>query len=140
MADYILKKFDLPKTITGVAHAIALYTINEVIQAKDTFCYYPIQASHVWPRPPDSSTGESTTSLSAPEDMAADLKLVTLASQKIESELKKGMWAACLAFVEMMERRLPGLQSEVKRLEQAIEKRERDKPKNSAACEPNQNR
>jgi 20S proteasome alpha/beta subunit len=126
MADYLLKKFNLPSTLTGVGHAIALYTINEVIQAKDTFCYYPIQGSHVCPRPPDSDTGESTAMLFDSGDIANELKPVTMASHNIESQLKRGMWAACLAFVEMMEIQSSALQTEIKRLKQELDERQHD--------------
>jgi 20S proteasome alpha/beta subunit len=129
MADYILRKFDIPTTLSGVAHGMAIYTINEIIMAKDTSCYYPIQAAHVWPYDLETKTGESTAMLFDQGQMADELKIVGLASAKIESELKRGMWAACLTFVDILEKRGRELEEERNRLAQEIERLQRDAKK-----------
>lgn len=91
VANYILKKFDFSEMMVGIAEVIGLYTINEVIHAKDTSCYYPLQVGYVFPYKSDFILTESEALISENEDVMFALGKIISKTKRLEVELTDNM-------------------------------------------------
>jgi 20S proteasome alpha/beta subunit len=126
VANYILKKFNLSEIMVGPAHVVASHVINEVIQAKDSTCYYPIQIGFVFPKEPDR---ESHAMLNDPFQSKNVLNKVIARTKHIETELSNQLLRVFLEVYEDLEQDTKRLREKCDGLAKKIEQLKNERAK-----------
>ena len=128
LANYILRKFDYSDMAVGIAEVIAVYVINEVIQAKDTSCYFPIQVGYVFPREPEQPTGESFALMSDADLVAEVTTIVTSETKNIEKALSIQLTDVFMDVFRMLERKVEALRQRGVELENRLAELKKTQP------------